>query len=58
VAKPSKKVTPPDESEAFAAQIVEMMLTYGRAQFSDAVKSYWSTPTTSAPVAGSARSML
>jgi hypothetical protein len=41
MAKPSRKVTPPDESEALAAQIVEMMMSYGQAQFGDAVKAYW-----------------
>jgi hypothetical protein len=41
VARPSKRVTPPDDGETLAAQIVEMMMTYGQAQFGDAVKAYW-----------------
>ena len=41
MAKSSRKVTPPDEGEALAAQIVEMMMSFGQAQFGDAVKSYW-----------------
>ena len=39
--KPSRKISPPDDSEKLAAQIIEMMMTYGQAQFGDAVKSYW-----------------
>jgi hypothetical protein len=41
MAKPSRKVTPPDEGEAFAAQIVELMMSSGQAQFGAAVKAYW-----------------
>ncbi len=41
MAKPSRKVTPPDESEAFAAQIIELMMAYGQTHFGDAVKAYW-----------------
>ena len=41
MAKPSRKVTPPDENEALAAQIVEAMMSFGQAQFGDAVKAYW-----------------
>jgi hypothetical protein len=41
MAKPSRKVTPPDENEALAAQIVEMMMSFGKAQYGDAVKAYW-----------------
>ena len=40
MAKPSQKVTPPDDDETLAAQIVEMMMSYGQAQFGDAVKAY------------------
>jgi hypothetical protein len=41
MAKPSRKVTPPDDDETLAAQIIEMMMSYGQAQFGDAVKAYW-----------------
>ena len=41
MAKPSRKVSPPDEGEALAAQIVETMMSFGQAQFGDAVKAYW-----------------
>ncbi len=41
MAKPSRKVSPPDDDEALAAQIVEMMMSFGQAQFGDAVKAYW-----------------
>lgn len=41
MAKPSRKVSPPDDRETIAAQIIEMMMTYGRAQFGDAVRAYW-----------------
>ena len=41
MAKPSRKVSPPDDDEALAAQIVEAMMSFGQAQFGDAVKAYW-----------------
>jgi hypothetical protein len=41
MAKPSRKVTRPDDDEALAAQIIEMMMSYGQAQFGDAAKAYW-----------------
>ena len=41
MAKPSRKLTPPVESEAHAAEIIEMMMTYGQAHFGAAVRAYW-----------------
>jgi hypothetical protein len=41
MAKPSRKVSPHSDDEVLAEQIVEMMMSYGQAQFGDAVKAYW-----------------
>ena len=41
MATASRKIKPPNDAEEYVARIVELMMSSGRAQFGDAVKSYW-----------------